>query len=86
MRELDKIFKIMMCPEEYKVWLATNLFTGEVDHWWDVAKSSDEEGEANPLTWEKLKENMNEQYYPRDVLRGKELEFSNLGQGKMTVM
>ena len=26
-RELDKIFKKMMCPEDYKVGLATNLFT-----------------------------------------------------------
>ena len=41
---------------------------------------------TNPLNWEKLKEKMNEQYYPRDVQRAKELEFSNLGQGKMTVM
>lgn len=29
---------------------------------------------------------MNEQYYPRDVQRDKELEFSNLEKGKMTVM
>ena len=86
MRELDKIFKTMMCPEEYKVGLATHLFTGKADHWWDSVKPSDEEEKANPLTWEKLKEKMNEQYYPRDVQRAKELEFSNLGQGKMTVM
>ena len=86
MRELDKIFKTMMCPEEYKVGLATHLFTGEADYWWDSAKPSDEEDKANPLTWEKLKERMNEQYYPRDVQRAKEVEFSNLTQGKMTVM
>lgn len=86
MRELDKIFKTMMCPEEYKVGLATHLFVGEADHWWDSAKPSDEEDKANLLTWEKLKERMNEQYYPRDVQRAKELEFSNLTQGKMTVM
>jgi len=29
---------------------------------------------------------MNEQYYPRDVQRAKELEFTNLEQHKMTVM
>ena len=29
---------------------------------------------------------MNEQYYPRDVQRAKELKFSHLEQGNMTVM
>ena len=86
MRELDKIFKTMMCPEEYKVGLATHLFTGEADHWWDSVKPSETEEQTNPLTWEMLKEKMNEQYYPRDVQRAKELEFSHLKQGNMTVM
>ena len=80
-----KIFKTMMCPEEYKGGLATHLFAGEGDHWWDSVKPIDEEEKANPLTWERLKKKMNEQYYPRDVQRAKELEFSNLEQGKMTV-
>jgi len=49
MRELAKIFKIMMCPEEYKVGLAMHLFTGEADHWWDCVESSEEEEQTNPL-------------------------------------
>ena len=32
MRELDKIFKAMMCPDENKVGLAMYLFTGEANH------------------------------------------------------
>ena len=67
MRQLDKIFKTMMCLEEHKVGLATHLFTGEADHRWDSVKPIDGEGKTNPLTWEKLKEKMNEQYYARDV-------------------
>jgi len=86
MRKLDKIFETIMCSEESKVGLAMHLFTEEVDHWWDSIKPIDEEEKANPLTWEKLKENMSESYYPRDVQRAKELEFSNLEQGKMIVM
>ena len=43
MRELDKIFTTMKCPEEYKVGLATHLFTGEADCWWDSAKPSQSE-------------------------------------------
>ena len=50
MRELDKIFKIMICPKEYKVGLATHLFTGDADHWWDSIKPTDEKEKASPLT------------------------------------
>ena len=64
MRELDKIFNTMMCPKEYKVDLATYLFTGEADHQWDSVEPTDDEEKENPLTWEKFKEKMNEQYYP----------------------
>ena len=66
--------------------MVTHLFTGEADHWWDSVKPTDEKEKTNPLTWERLKEKMNEQYYPTDVQRVKELEFSNLEQGKLIVM
>ena len=66
--------------------MATHLFIGEADHWWDSIKASDEEEKANSLTWEKLKEKMNEEYYSRDVQRAKELELSYLEEGKMVMM
>jgi len=55
--------------------LATYQFEGEVEYWWGTVKPR--EGE-NPITWDRLKEMMDNQYYPRDVRRMKEREFLNL--------
>ena len=60
MKEINKIFKTMMCPKEYKVGLVMCPFLEEADHWWDSVKPNEEAEQANPLTWERLKENMNE--------------------------
>jgi len=38
------------------------------------------------MTWDRLKEMMDNQYYPRDVRRGKEREFLSLKQGTLNVM
>jgi len=43
-----------------------------------LGQTNGEEEQANPLTWDKLKKMMNEQHYPRDVQKAKELEFLNL--------
>jgi len=38
------------------------------------------------MTWERLRELMDNQYYPRDVQRTKEREFLGLKQGDLSVM
>ena len=38
------------------------------------------------MTWDRLKEMMDNQYYPRDVRRMKEREFLGLKQGSLSVM
>jgi len=75
MRRMENLFEIMKCPARYKVALATYQFEGEVEYWWGTVKPR--EGE-NPITWDRLKEMMDNQYYPRDVRRMKEREFLNL--------
>ena len=37
LRELDKKFKVMRCPEGEKVNLATYMLQGQADVWWLVA-------------------------------------------------
>ena len=32
--EVEKIFKVMGCPEEHKVNYATFLLVGEAENWW----------------------------------------------------
>ena len=75
MRRMENLFEIMKCLARFKVALATYQFEGEVEYWWGTVKPR--EGE-NPITWDRLKEMMDNQYYPRDVRRMKEREFLNL--------
>jgi len=43
MREIDKTFKNMMGLNKYKIGLATKLFVGEADCWWDLVKPNNKE-------------------------------------------
>jgi len=83
MRRMENLFEIMECPAHYKVALVTYQFEGEVVYWWGTVKPR--EGE-NPITWDRLKEMMDNQYHPRDVRRMKEMEFLNLKQGSLSIM
>ena len=38
------------------------------------------------MTWERLKELMDNQYYPKDVRRMKERDFLSLKQGNLSVL
>jgi len=55
MRRLENLSKIMECPDRYKVALATYQFEGEVEYWWGTVKPR---GREDPITWERLKELM----------------------------
>jgi len=83
MRRMENPFEIMECPTRFKVALATYQFEGEVEYWWGTVKPR--EGE-NPIMWDRLKEMLDNQYYPRDVRRMKEREFLSLKQGSLSIM
>ena len=63
--------------------LATYQFEGEFEYWWGTVKPR---GGENPITWERLKELMDVQYYPNDVRRMKERKFLSLRRGRLNVM
>jgi len=73
----------MECPDRYKVALATYQFEGEKEDRWGTIKPRREEG---PMTWERLRELMDNQYYPRVVQKTKERQFLGLKQGNLSVM
>jgi len=60
-RKLENLFKIMECPDRYKVSFATYQFEGEAEYWWRTMKPR---GEEEPMTWARLRELMDNQYYP----------------------
>jgi len=51
----------MGCPDKYKLALATYQFEGEAEYWWETVKPR---GEEDLITWERLRELMDKQYYP----------------------
>ena len=61
MRRMENLFEIMECLAQFKVALATYQFEGEVEYWWGTVKPRAGE---NPMTWDRLKEMMDNQYYP----------------------
>ena len=81
--KLENLFEIMECPDRYKVALTTYQFEGEAEYWWGTVKPR--RGE-DPMTWERLIELLDNQYYPRDVQKTKEQEFLSLKQGHLNVM
>ena len=60
-RKLENLFEIMECSDRYKVALATYQFEGETEYWWGTMKPR---GEEEPMTWTRLRELMDKQYYP----------------------
>jgi len=82
LRRMENLFKVMDCAKGSKVCLATDQFEKEAEFWWGTIKPRASEP---ALTWEQLKTLMDAQYYPQDMKRAKEQEFSRLKQGQMSV-
>ena len=80
---MENLFEIMDCPNRYKVALITYQFVGEAEFWWETVKPRVGE---DPMTWARLLELLDTNYYPRDIQQTKEREFLTLKQGSMTVM
>jgi len=71
------------CPARFKVALARYQFKGEAEYYWETVKPR---GVEPPITWERLKELMDINFYPRDAKRAKARKCLNLKQGNMSVM
>ena len=82
-RRLENLFKIMECPDRFKVALATYKFEGKAEYWWETVKPRREEA---PMAWERLRELMDAKYYPKDAKTAKEQEFISLKQGNMSLI
>ncbi|XP_019172694.1 PREDICTED: uncharacterized protein LOC109168104 [Ipomoea nil] len=83
-RNLDKIFSVVGCPEERGVELASFYFSHEADLWWV------HEGPAcqdqPDFDWTALKDRMRERFYPSHVRAAMYEEFLHLQQGSSSVV
>ena len=82
-RNMEKIFDAVQCPEKYKVNFAAYYLEGAADSWWSTVKES-HKADAD-FNWDKFKTATREQFYPNFLRRQKENEFLYLKQGRMSV-
>ncbi|XP_021747439.1 uncharacterized protein LOC110713288 [Chenopodium quinoa] len=83
LREFEKLFGAVGCPENSKVSFATYYLRGEADLWWQQNEATIR---ALPgFNWTKSQEKVRDKFYPSFLQKQKAEEFSNLRMDKMTV-
>nr|KYP51943.1 hypothetical protein KK1_026153 [Cajanus cajan]KYP55778.1 hypothetical protein KK1_002003 [Cajanus cajan] len=83
-KEIEKIFRVMNCPDNQKVNYAVFMLVGEAEYWWDSTRRLLEGGRII-ITGEVFRAKLFEKYFPNDVRKAKEIEFIQLKQGNMIV-
>ncbi|KAL2930454.1 Zinc finger CCHC domain-containing protein 12 [Bienertia sinuspersici] len=83
LREFNKLFKDVECPEESKVNSAVYYLRGEADLWW---LQNEEALRALPnFGWDKFQELLRNKFYPIFLQKQKVDEFLELKMGNMSV-
>src|SRR5262249_20472411 len=84
-RETEKIFRAIRCPEEDKVPLATYTLQDRADVWWTSTLRTVFPG-RNDIAWEEFLQVFRERFFPVHVQEKLELGFLTLTQGSLSVM
>lgn len=84
-RALERIFKFLRCNDQEHLLCMSFQLKGPADYWWEARQKIYTAAQLENLTWAQFKEALYEKYVPRSYRKQKEVEFSNLKQGKKTV-
>ncbi|KAL9237252.1 hypothetical protein vseg_011826 [Gypsophila vaccaria] len=94
-REFEKIFTTLQCPDDMKVDQAAFYLSGQADLWWHENKDklskpsyqTDLEGEKIQVTfgWIEFKRALRQEFFPELMRKAKKSEFNSLEQGSMLV-
>ncbi|XP_021724764.1 uncharacterized protein LOC110692088 [Chenopodium quinoa] len=83
LREFEKLFGAVGCPENSKVGCATYYLKGEANLWWQQNETTIK---ALPgFNWTTFQEKVRDMFYPNFLQKQKAKEFSNLTMGDMLV-
>ncbi|XP_021743407.1 uncharacterized protein LOC110709493 [Chenopodium quinoa] len=83
LREFEKLFGSVGCPENSKVGCATYYLKGEADLWWQQNEATIK---ALPgFNWTMFQEKIRDKFYPSFLHKQKAEGFSNLAMGNMSV-
>jgi len=84
LKEVERIFRVMLCSEVQKVRFGTHMLAEEADDWWVSVLPILENG-GGVVTWVVFRTEFLNRYFPEDVRGKKEIEFLELKQGDMSV-
>ncbi|XP_057770781.1 uncharacterized protein LOC130990577 [Salvia miltiorrhiza] len=84
-RELERIFEHIECTDAHNVSCALFQLCEDASHWWESFKQSMTEQARQGLTWNRFKEIVTNQYFPRPYRNQKEAEFLDLKQGGLSI-
>lgn len=83
-KELEKIFVAMECPDDRRVSHAIYQLQGDAEFWWSATQTM-LEARGEVITWIVFKTHFLEKYFPVSARQAKESEFFKLYQGGMSV-
>ncbi|MQM21987.1 hypothetical protein Taro_055034 [Colocasia esculenta] len=86
MRETEKIFRAIRCPDEDKVTLATYMLHERADVWWSSLLRTRFEDGAVDVAWDAFVWLFRAKFVPEHIQDKMEQEFLSLTQGSMTVL
>ncbi|MQL68831.1 hypothetical protein Taro_001124 [Colocasia esculenta] len=86
MRETEKIFRAIRCPDEDKVTLATYMLQERADVWWSSLLRTHFEDGAVDVTWDAFVRLFRAKFVREHIQDNMEQEFLSLTQGSMTVL
>ncbi|MQM23540.1 hypothetical protein Taro_056605 [Colocasia esculenta] len=86
MRETEKIFRAIRCPDEDKVTLDTYMLQERADVWWSSLLRTRFEDGAVDVAWDAFVRLFRAKFVPEHIQDKMEQEFLSLTQGSMTVL
>ncbi|XXG82454.1 hypothetical protein AAC387_Pa10g0401 [Persea americana] len=83
-KQVNKTFLAMNCPEDQKLPLTAFILQGEAEHWYEALVTGYRTA-RQALTWAEFEREFDDKFIPKHVWDRKKREFQNLQQGSMTV-
>ncbi|XP_061339376.1 uncharacterized protein LOC133286051 [Gastrolobium bilobum] len=84
LQDLERIFRVMECPDNQRLLYATYMLKGDASDWW-LNTSRPLELQGHAITWPLFERHFLDKYFPRDARERKEGEYNALVQGDMSV-
>jgi hypothetical protein len=83
LKGVEKKLVIAQCTDHERILFAAHQLFGTTTNWWETYCST--YTDVDSITWNEFKARFCNHYVPRDTMKLKKKEFTNLRQGRMTV-